>query len=174
MDASDEHLLAAALATVESIPSQGQQPVYGAADFVSRPLNLTYTYPGPNTNGKWVDALVLDAQVGRISVIQKYTATCDGAMPGTLTFRMRLRGRVLSNVVIGPGDRCKSFATDYPVRWQNVFVPVLEREDFAIQYRNTGPTVNLITGIAGWMYLVKDTAEPTSGLTGRSEDTYVR
>lgn len=173
MDPRDERLLSVALATVESFPALSQQPVYGAADFVSRPLNASWVRPGPNTGGAWVDALVLKAQVGRVSTISSYTATCDGLMPATLSFRMRLRGRILPDVVIGPGDRCKRSASDYPVLWQTIFIPVLEREDFAIQYLNTGPDVSLILGIAGWMYLVKDPAEPSGGLRGRSEDSRV-
>jgi hypothetical protein len=173
VDPSDERLLATALATFESVPVLAQRPVYGAADFVARPLNQTYTRPGPNTGGAWVDALVLSAAVGRVSVIRRYTTTCDGALPATLSFRMRLRGRILTDVVFAGGDRGKTGPTDYPAKWQNIFVPVLERQDFAIQYRNTGPQVNLIMGIAGWIYLVKDTAEPSSGLRGRSEDVHV-
>jgi hypothetical protein len=173
MDPRDERLLSVALATVESFPSLSQRPVYGAADFVSRPLNASWVRPGPNTGGAWADALVLSASVGRVSVIKQYVATCDGLMPPTMSFRMRLRGRILTDVVIGPSDRCKRSAADYPVLWQTIFIPVLERDDFAIQYRNDGPAVNLILGIAGWMYLVKDTAEPNGGLTGRSEDSHV-
>lgn len=173
MDPRDERLLSVALATVESFPVLGQRPVYGAADFVSRPVNQTWVRPGPNTAGVWTDALVFKAQVGRISVINRYIATCDGLMPATMSFRMRLRGRILTDVVIGPGDRCKRFAADYPASWQSIFVTVLEKEDFAIQYNNTGPNVNLIMGIAGWMYLVKDTAEPSGSLLGRSKDLHV-
>jgi hypothetical protein len=165
--------MATALATMESVPGLAQRPVYNAADFVARPVVNTWLLPVAATlPGVWGTALVVETPVGKINAFNRYVATTLGAIPAGLLMRITLIGRDLSDVLIGPGDRCKVGPTTYPVIWQDFFQTILERQKLAIQYQFAGPgTVTLLLGFSGWQYFVKDSAEPSSSLTGRSEDT---
>ena len=123
-------------------------------------ITSTRTLTGPS---RWAPVVAWRAAPGQMAALDRYVATVLGDLAASrVEFRLKRGGRLLPGVTFTPGvDRHKASATDYPVRWQPMFMLMQDQQDLVLEARKlTAGAAVVLAGFGGWRYDSPNSAEP--------------
>src|SRR5690606_10965016 len=153
-----------------------RRPSWTDPSFWSLPLIKTKVRPIA-AGATWADFLTVSGEPQYIAVVSHYTVTTvgDPAVAG-LEFRLRLNGMPLplDAVQLAPGvEFGKTSPTSYPTIPRELFQPVLQTQELALQVRNPTLVQRMAIGAFwGWYYESLDSEVFTGAEQGMTDSIY--